>query len=453
MISSGALLALAACGDSTLSGIPYGSPDAGRDTGLVFADSSTTDPDSSVISTKDAASGPVRSVVAVGASFTCLLAKDRTVWCWGRNDVGQLGRDPKTTPSCGSFPCSPTPAKVEGLADVDRIAAGDDFACALDRSAVVWCWGNNDKGQLSVGEGGPSSFTPRKIILDVAEIAAGGAHACAIGNDGFVRCWGENTCDIFGFGKGTAGAKQVVAKQLTLPPQRQVSLGPDAMCSTDTLGAVLCWGADHNGSLGHDLEPAPPQCAGLPMDPVPKHVQSKATEIPIDNMTEAHMGLGVACGRRNDGQILCWGDNTLGALGQGTPDATPHRRAIEVPALKAVQLDVHGQTACVITAERLICWGDGQYGLLDSLGDPSCGNKGCRALGYAIPNMMPVRELSIGPGSIATIKSDLSVWMWGRNDSAELGLPSTNAANVACAGGASVCVPQPKALAGTPPLD
>src|SRR5690349_16376177 len=72
------------------------------------------------------AGGPVTSMVAVGAAFACALAKDGGVWCWGKNDVGQLGRDPSTTPACGSTRCSTEPVRVEGLGSAVRIAAGDD---------------------------------------------------------------------------------------------------------------------------------------------------------------------------------------------------------------------------------------------------------------------------------------------------------------------------------------
>ncbi len=392
----------------------------------------------------------VRSVVAVGDGFACVLAKDRTVSCWGRNDAGQLGRDPTSMSLCDTFPCSAIPEPVSGLSNVVRLVAGDDFACALDAARAVWCWGSNAKGQLAT-TGVTTSFTPKKTIVEVIDIAANGSHACAITTDNFVRCWGENTCEVFG---KTDGGVQSVPRQVPgVPQMAQVSVGTDAICGTKLDGHVLCWGADHRGSLGHDIDPAAPLCDGTPFDPVAKHVQAKSNELPIDQVAEVHIGAGVGCARRVDGTVLCWGDNERGALGQGMPDSMPHPRALEVPAMKAVKLDLHGHTPCAIAADRLLCWGDGQYGQLDSLApDAGCSGTGCRPLAHPISGMMPVRDVSSGRGAIAAIKHDATLWVWGRNDSAELALPKGDPLEQPCAGG-SACVPKPRHVTNAPPLD
>lgn len=74
---------------------------------------------------------PVRAI-GPGRHFTCALDEDDTAWCWGINDVGQLGdgtRAPRTVPSrVGRFP------------GVVGIVAGHDHACVWT-SHEVWCWG------------------------------------------------------------------------------------------------------------------------------------------------------------------------------------------------------------------------------------------------------------------------------------------------------------------------
>jgi alpha-tubulin suppressor-like RCC1 family protein len=389
-----------------------------------------------------------RSTIAVGGSFACVVSKDRAVYCWGRNDVGQLGRDPSTTPSCGAFPCSPTPTKVEGLPRIARIALGDAFACALDEDGSVWCWGDNSKGQLEqVTE--PRIFTPRRLIAQISDIVATGAHACALGTDQLLRCWGENTCEIFGKG----GSPTRIANVVTyVPILSQVSLGTDAVCGTRLDGKPVCWGADHNGSLGHDLDPNPSKCGGLSFDPVPKTVMEKSTGLPMATIAEVHIGDGVACARHTEGQVVCWGDNSRGGLGQGVADTTAHPRAVDVPGIAAAALEVHGQTPCVVIANGVLCWGDSSFGQLESLAtSPTCGNQQCRALGSPITDMSPVHQIASGPGAIAALKDDLSVWMWGRNTSAEIAVAPTDPASSAC--GSDRCVVSPKQVSGLPPLD
>lgn len=438
------MVAVQACdGDADPVGDPIAvTHDGGGSTWVPGDSSSPSDPGS-----KDGGP-PARSVVAVGGTFACILARDRTVWCWGKNDQGQLGRDPTSTPSCGSSPCSHVPTKVEGLTNVARLALGDDFGCALDISGSIRCWGSNAKGQLGA-PGFQSSFEPVPVIVNATDVTAAGAHACALTVDGFVDCWGENTCGMF---DGDAGSVLEWPRRVRLPPMKQISVGPDAMCTTRVDGRVLCWGADHRGSLGHDVPPNSGDCNGVPFDPVARSVQAVDSELPITLVSDVHVGSGFACARHTNGKVTCWGDNQRGALGQGLPDSLPHPRAVEVPAMLAERLEVSGQTACVVVADRVMCWGDGRFGQLASLeAEASCGGQTCRALAHAIPGMMPARDVAVGPGSIAAIKDDVTVWMWGRNDFGELAVPVDDPANVAC--GSGRCVPQPTQLTGLPPLD
>jgi hypothetical protein len=388
-------------------------------------------------------------MVAVGDGFACVLVKDGTVSCWGRNDLGQLGRDPATTPSCGSFPCSPTPKPVADLVHVVRITAGDDFACALDADHNVWCWGSNAKGQLE-STPGSTSFTAKKVITDVADVVASAAHACVLMSDKGVRCWGENTCNIWG---STGPAIRTVADLINIPDMTQVALGRDAMCGIAAAnGRTLCWGADHHGSLGHDL--APEACGALQADPIPKAVQVQdGAQLPIADVADVHVGDGLVCARRTNGTVACWGDNSRGGLGQGIADPTSHARAIDLPALIATELTVGGQTVCTITANRLLCWGDSTTGQLETLtGNAACGNQSCRALGYAISNMGSVRDMTVGASAVGAIKDDLSLWMWGKNTAGNLAVAPTDSANVSC-GAAGVCITSPRQVQGLPALN
>jgi hypothetical protein len=232
----------------------------------------------------------------------------------------------------------------------------------------------------------------------------------------------------------------------------QVALSRDAMCGIDqTTGRVMCWGADHHGSLGHDVAPPATPCGGVPSDPIPKSVQQASDQLPIPDAAEVHIGDVMGCVRRTSGQISCWGDNSEGALGQGFPDSIAHPRAVDVPSLLGSALAVGGGTACAIAASRLICWGDSADGQLEQLAAvPACGNQNCKALGYAVTNMNPVHALAVGPGAVGAIKDDLSLWMWGSNASSELAVAKTDPANVSCAAG--VCIPGPRSVQGLPVL-
>ncbi len=93
----------------------------------------------------------VAQVVAAGL-HACVRMANRTVACAGLNDRGQLGDG--TTKSRSEF------APVLGIADVDDIAAGVFNSCAISTSGALYCWGDNQSGQLATGQPSGPQTTP-----------------------------------------------------------------------------------------------------------------------------------------------------------------------------------------------------------------------------------------------------------------------------------------------------
>ncbi len=102
----------------------------------------------------------VRELVA-GEEHTCALLTDDTLWCWGWNQFGQLGD--------GTGLDSTTPVQVAMLEDqVVSVSAGAWFTCAVKRDGSLWCWGRNDRGQL-----GDGTLTDRLAPVSVPDLVAG----------------------------------------------------------------------------------------------------------------------------------------------------------------------------------------------------------------------------------------------------------------------------------------
>ncbi|MCA9621024.1 MAG: hypothetical protein KC731_18505 [Myxococcales bacterium] len=130
-------------------------------------------------------------VVAISGRklHTCALRRDGTVWCWGLGDDGQLGDGvPREVDGHAS-----RPVRARDLDEVTAIAAGNGHTCALRRDGIVWCWGSNQVGQVGATAGARCPVPTRVPGLDdVVEIAAGGGHQCALRANGEVRCWGAS---------------------------------------------------------------------------------------------------------------------------------------------------------------------------------------------------------------------------------------------------------------------
>jgi alpha-tubulin suppressor-like RCC1 family protein len=110
----------------------------------------------------------------------------------------------------GPTPCGP-PAAVTALGDtVTDVALGATHTCAVQKNGSLYCWGTGDSGQLGIGITGSETCgltakcesSPVEITAlgkTVVQVEAGGAHTCALTRDG-VYCWGENASGQVGDG-------------------------------------------------------------------------------------------------------------------------------------------------------------------------------------------------------------------------------------------------------------
>ncbi|HIA33507.1 MAG TPA: hypothetical protein EYN85_01645 [Candidatus Lambdaproteobacteria bacterium] len=93
--------------------------------------------------------------MAAAQYHSCALLDNASVKCWGRNNHGQLGIGNtstmgSSTSSWASMAVLPTVNLGTGRT-ATSIDAGDYHTCAVLDNASVKCWGNNDYGQLGIG--------------------------------------------------------------------------------------------------------------------------------------------------------------------------------------------------------------------------------------------------------------------------------------------------------------
>ncbi len=188
--------------------------------------------------------------LAAGEGHTCARADDGSVWCWGDNDAGQLGD--------GTDRDRDTPAQVRGLTEAVEIAAGSQHTCARRRDGSVLCWGRGAEGQLGDGASTerhqPVAMT---TVRDATSVAASGERTCVLGG-GVVRCWGVHLV-----GARTPSSTRVGRDT---DPTESVAIGRAHACALGRNGGVSCWGDNSFGALGSTV---PPILDSIPCRPSP----------------------------------------------------------------------------------------------------------------------------------------------------------------------------------------
>lgn len=224
----------------------------------------------------------VEEIVVSGFSFTCARTAD-DVYCWGRNQRGQLG-DPD---------------------DMGRASVHE--SCVVD-STEMW-----DCASTPVVVGGD---TP---LGTVSDIDLGSQHVCAVqgSGPGQVVCWGENR----GRQAGQADADSVPAPSAVagLDDAVMVATGSNHSCALRSDGTVACWGLNRDGQLGDGMASHGTSCM---LDS--ENVDCSATPVEvatIDDATFIAARASFTCVTRGgDGSVWCWGNNNNKQLGDGTRD-------------------------------------------------------------------------------------------------------------------------------------
>lgn len=94
-------------------------------------------------------SGKSVQKVSVGKDHACAIAEARA-YCWGNNSHGELGNRDNGISKRAATPVavSNTGNSALSLKEITDVAAGDDFSCALASDGVIACWGRGDNGRL-----------------------------------------------------------------------------------------------------------------------------------------------------------------------------------------------------------------------------------------------------------------------------------------------------------------
>ena len=373
------------------------------------------------------------SSVSVGGEFACGITTTNGLECWGRNDFGQLGNT-----ESGLLVHSDLPQQMSfgigSIPDVREVATGDSFACAVlsfgggNPFGDVYCWGDNSDGECGINVV-PGGSQPSPVLVgDVwgpsgaAGLSAGYHFACALSGSGTASrawCWGDDSHGELG---PNATGTTATATDMGLNNVVRVSAGNGFACAIQGDGSVSCWGDNSSGQLGtgsFGSGGSTPTEVDFPL--LPRSAQA----------TDIAAGDGFACATmlvpNVDWEVWCWGDNSLGELGDNAAEAksaTPVK-VVDLSTSSATQVAVGGKSVCasaIGTNNNAACWGSNSNGQL--------GFAGGSGVFSAIPVLMPgVGQQLVPPGvgidSMCTMTTGAVPVCWGSNEFGQLGDNST----------------------------
>jgi uncharacterized repeat protein (TIGR01451 family) len=349
-----------------------------------------------------ASSPDLQAAIAGGYWHTCAL-KGGQVYCWGDNDSGQLG-DGTTTDSN-------TPTLVAdgamGNSGVTAVAAGAFHTCAI-KSGALYCWGYNGYGQLGNGTYA-NSTTPVAVTnmgSGVTAVAAGVYHTCAI-KFGALYCWGYNWAGQLGNGTHMNSTTPVAVTGMGsgVGGVTAVAAGYYHTCAIQ-YGALYCWGWNEVGQLG----------MGSWWGQYPTPVRVVDGDMGNRGVTAVAAGAIHTCAIRS-GALYCWGGNGYGQLGDG--GTTNHNDPYPVRGMRSGVAAVAAgwEHTCAIKSGALYCWGANGAG---QLGNGTSGNYYTTPV--AVTNMgSGVTAVAGGYRHTLGLKDTTCLFAWGWNDYGQLG--------------------------------
>jgi hypothetical protein len=226
--------------------------------------------------------------IGAGGGSTCVRAAGR-ILCWGSNRYGQLGAPDLANTAVAR--------EISGIVDAVQLKVSGLSSCARRANGRITCWGG-------VFPDGPQDIADAsgRPIEDFVHLAVGVTHACGVRASGEMGCWGGNDSAQLGTGIGPSRTHYV--KVPGLDDVIDAAAGAVHTCAIVKSGQVSCWGANYTGLLATTSSANPIEAP----TPVPT----------LTNAIDIEAGVWHICARLRSGQVVCWGENLDGELGDGT---------------------------------------------------------------------------------------------------------------------------------------
>ncbi len=389
--------------------------------------------------------------LSTGYAHTCVLLESKAIKCWGANYDGELGLGDTEVrgDDAGEMGVKLPFVDLGKDPNATRIAAGFGHSCAMLDTGKPKCWGDNNAGQLGLGNKKERGQTPGNMgdklpVIDlgthppIQSFSIGSGFNCVLFEGGKIKCWGYNYYGQLGQGNqqnlgdepGEMGDNLPFVDLGTGAKVTSLFTGENSACAILEGGKVKCWGNNTFGQLGlGDTE----------------HRGDNPGEMG-DNLPFVDLGTGaraiavsgwslMTCALLDSGQVKCWGTNQSGQLGLGDEKdrgVKPGEMGDNLPFVdlgtgaKVTSLTTSQNHSCaLLDSGQVKCWGSNGYGQL-GLGEDSGRGKSPGEMGDNLPPVdlgagLQVVSLAAGGDHTCALFSNQRLKCWGDNNYGELG--------------------------------
>jgi hypothetical protein len=379
--------------------------------------------------------GTQGKTLTASGNTTCGITPSAAV-CWGQNTYSQTGA--ATTPSTVRF----TPTAVPAAVRWRSLDAGWNHTCGVDTLFDIYCWGLNNVGQLGMGTESESVIPSKKVAseLKFVQVSAGGAEwqtrsdteiltsqtTCGLTRASETYCWGRMG-DFATTGETQTNTPRAVAPGLLFA---SISVGNAYACGISIERRAYCWGNNDLGQLGR---------AHAQFD---RGVRRVDGNIEFEQISAGGIH---ACALTGDGTAYCWGVNESQQLGAAASEQCSFQGRVVPCATHPIAVNTThkfksisagswgispnpfsgfdgfvGHTCGVTLADDVVCWGR------------NANNEIWRRLNFDEPLSLPptllpfsekFRAVVAGAFHTCAVLVNNHVWCWGDQSRGQLGVP------------------------------
>ena len=272
---------------------------------------------------------------------------------------------------------------------------------------TLWSWGQNGKGQLGSGNT-TSTSSPNQVgsVATWTDLVSGQDHSLALRSNGTLWSWGNNRDGATGLGT-TSETNTLSPTQIgSATTWAKIAAGGRGSAALTSNGELWCWGDNPNGQVGNGNTTN----------------QGSPVQIGSDtNWKELNCGRNHKLAIKTNGTLWAWGQNSSSQLGDGT--STQRTSPVQIGSVTTWKMAVGGQnhSLALRTNGTLWSWGannDGVTGLGNTNPSPTSSPT-------QIGTATDWAFVAAGNTFSFAIKTNGTLWAWGRNGSGQLGRGNT----------------------------